>query len=98
MPSIAYFENDGVGDWYACIDAASPGQSPLTHPDKWQKLEIPMIFERFLTDSACASLLMGDGQMDKRRATEEAAEMELQRIVRRHATPADGMRPKVGTR
>lgn len=98
MASFAYFENDGVGDWYACIDDASPGESPLTHPSKWRKLEIPAIFERFLVDSSCAALLMGDGQLDKRRMLEDQADEELAKLVRRHATPPDGPRPKVATR
>jgi len=29
------------GDFYYCTVAASPGQSPGTHPNKWQRLAIP---------------------------------------------------------
>lgn len=98
MPSQAYFVQDGVGDWYACIAPASAGESPATAPDKWVRLEIPAIFEGYLVEKATELLLVGDGQMDKRRAAARAAEEVLTDLGFRHADRGEFERPRVLTR
>jgi hypothetical protein len=98
MPSQAYFEIDGVGDWYACIQATSAGESPATAPDKWVKLEIPAIFESYVVEKVTALLLVQEGQSDKRRAQEQAAAIELEELEFRHTERGDYARPEVMTR
>lgn len=52
-----YFQStsNGVteGDFYDWIDAAA-GESPATHPTKWSKVEIPVIFGPYLAHQAAA--------------------------------------------
>lgn len=79
MPNHAYFERNGEGDWYACLDAASPGETPFTHPAKWAKIGIPTYFERPIVELAVGYLLQSDGQTDKRREQNKEGEAELYR-------------------
>lgn len=95
MPSQAYFETDGVGDWYACIQATSAGESPSSAPDKWMKLEIPAIFEAYLVDKAVALLLTGEGQSDKRRLHSAWAEDELMKVTFEFTERGEFERPEV---
>jgi len=69
MPSVVYFvDTDGKGDWYRCISAASAGESPATHPAKWDKIDIPSAFKRYLVSRMTSICQKGDGQNDKARA------------------------------
>lgn len=61
--SQVYFE----GEFWECIADAAPGESPTSAPEKWQRLDIPAIFERFLVQSSLEKLLPDLGQNDKRR-------------------------------
>ena len=72
MPSQAYFESDGQGDWYECIVATSPGESPGTNPEKWRRLDLPAIFEDAVAQLAIAHLYIAEGQSDKARAQRAA--------------------------
>jgi hypothetical protein len=67
MPSQAYFEIDGIGDFYDAVVATSAGQSPLTHPEKWRKVALPEFFERIVVAHAAAICFVGEGQVDKAR-------------------------------
>jgi len=98
MTSQAYFEVDGVGDFYAATQVALPGESPTTAPDKWEKLEIPAIFETYLVEKAAALLLTGEGLSDKRRAHEGFAAEELEEIQYRHTERGEFERPEVMVR
>lgn len=98
MPFQAYFESEGVGDWYDCIEAASPGESPAVAPEKWQKVEIPAILERFIVERAVSLLLGGEGQIDKRRAQERMATDALDDTIYAHGDRGDFSRPEVGVR
>lgn len=98
MPTQAYFEQDGVGDWYGCIQATSASESPASAPDKWLKLEIPAIFETYLVDKATALLLVGEGQSDKRAAFERSSRAELEEVQCRHTDQGDFARPEVMVR
>jgi hypothetical protein len=97
MPSQCYYN----GDWYACLSATSPGQSPGSHPEKWKKLEIPAAFERYLVQAAYAALLPGEGQSDKRAGEARIAEQLLQDTRQRFQTQNGNeavARPNVRTR
>lgn len=98
MPSQAYFEVDGVGNWYACVQATSAGESPETAPDKWLLLEIPALFETYLVERVTALLLVQEGQLDKRRAQERIAAEELEELIYRHTERGDFERPEVMVR
>lgn len=69
MASQVYFQ----GNFWDCVEATSPGETPATAPDKWRKVEIPRDALRFVPQGAFALLLDGDGQTDKRRAAEQRA-------------------------
>lgn len=73
MASQVYFN----GDWYDCVAATSPGESPGTNPEKWAKVEIPLIFQRFLITQGGATILKSDGARD----TAAAASVEAGRIL-----------------
>lgn len=99
MPSQAYYEIDGAGDWYAAVAATSPGQSPQTNPEKWVKLGILDIFEEYLVEQAVADLLAGEGQRDQRRAQRQTAQAVLEDLTwRHHVNRGDAVRPEVRTR
>lgn len=85
MPSQAYFD----GDWYECIATAAPGESPTTHPAKWQKLPMPQAFASSVVTGALAILHKGEGQSDK--ASRELAHAEdlLSRAALRHRDKGD---------
>lgn len=89
MANHAYFEVDGVGDWYACVDPASPGESPLTAPAKWVKLEIPSFMEDAIVELAVAYLQGGDGQQDKRRDQRREGETALMNAFKLHGPKGD---------
>jgi len=98
MPKQAYFEDDGVGDWYRCVSATLAGESPKTNPEKWVKVSIPSIFERFIVLEACVALLGGDGQSDKRALYQAQANALLLELVHRHSDRGDFYRAMVLTR
>ena len=37
------FDKDGITDYYKCIGAAGAGETPVTHPDKWQDVNAEAI-------------------------------------------------------
>lgn len=98
MPSQAYYELDGQGDWYEALQDTSPGESPVTHPEKWAKLAIPAIFESFLVERAAAIVLAGDGQDDKAKGLLQESERSLTRLAWRHRDAGDNYRATVGVR
>jgi hypothetical protein len=90
MGSQTYFVNaDGVGDFYECVSAASPGQSPATHPAKWVKIEIPAFLREAVVEIAAGQLLQVDGQSDKRAAAKREGQDALYQIWIRHRPRGD---------
>lgn len=98
MASIAYFEEDGVGNWYHCIQAAGPGESPATNPEKWALVEIPAFFESLLVDMALRFILRGEGAADKALAEARAAAEQIDDLILRHALLAANSPPIVFSR
>jgi hypothetical protein len=79
MASHVYFN----GDWYDCTVTTSAGESPATAPTKWSIVGIPVQFERYLIEAACAAALKGDGAREHAAAARMEAEMLVgQEIVR----------------
>lgn len=54
-----------TGNFYTCLDATSLGQSPTTHPAKWQKINIPYIFGHYCAWGAAANWLVSEGQLQE---------------------------------
>jgi hypothetical protein len=94
MPSQVHF----YGDWYDCVSATAPGESPGTHPTKWTKVQIPLAFQRFLIAQGQAAILKADGARDTAgQAAAEANRILEEEIVR--ASKIGRTRPmKVQTR
>jgi hypothetical protein len=69
------------GNFYDCLEATSPGETPATAPAKWRKVEVPRDCLRFVPQGALGLLMDGDGQTDKRQAAERRAQMLLDEAV-----------------
>lgn len=61
MASQCYYD----GDFWAAVTSVAAGETPGTHPEKWQRLTIPHLFADFLALDAAARLQPGEGQLDK---------------------------------
>ena len=71
-----YYETATLnGDFYKCIATATT-QAP-TDTAKWEKIEIPRIFYRYLVQGIYTDSLPGDGQNEKRNAEEAVAQRLL---------------------
>ena len=64
MANQAYFN----GEFYQCVSATSPGETPLTHAAKWARVQIPAKFRFVLARLTYARLLEMDGQKEKAQA------------------------------
>lgn len=97
MPAQAYYN----GEWYTATEVTAAGESPAGYPEKWQRLAIPAIFERFIVARAYSILLDAEGQTEKAIVNEGRAAKLLddtaQREVGSTGNAAD-LRPEVGTR
>lgn len=98
MPRQVYFESDGVGDWYDCVAVTNPGESPLTAPDKWRRIEIPQCLEGAIVDLAIAYVNRGEGQADKSLAERRYAAADMDALICRHADLGDLTQMTVFTR
>lgn len=74
------------GEFWQCVTATGPGESPSTHPAKWRRIQIPAAFRAVLGELTHAHLLKMDGQLDKYHAVRGAAlngDHGLKELVRR---------------
>lgn len=85
MASQAYYS----GDWYECVANAAAGESPGTHPSKWNLIQIPDFLAKPVVEIAVASLLRGDGQNDKFAAQAKAGQAALYETFQRHRPRGD---------
>lgn len=78
------------GDFYQCVIATNPGDTPLTAPTKWRKIQIPAKWRWAMAHLTYAHLLELDGQKDKsmeeRQAAMQTERVGLDDLVRREAT------------
>jgi hypothetical protein len=58
MASQCYF----AGDFYECVSDTSAGQSPGTHPAKWNRLTLPEEWQPYLEEEAVAFALQANGE------------------------------------
>lgn len=87
------------GDFWAAVTAVTAGQTPETHPEKWQRLTIPHAFADFIGLDAAARLQPGEGQLDKAAGMKALADDALQRAIILDArTNGRGHQPSVWTR
>lgn len=89
MPSQCYFE----GDFYYATEDTSAGESPSTHPDKWQKLELPVDLEQAVALYAAASLLMGKKEFEAGAVAANYARTQLNLAKVEAATRANNPKP-----
>lgn len=85
MASQAYYE----GDWYEAVANTAAGESPASHPAKWNKIEIPAFLSRAVVEIATGSMLSADGQNDKRVAQVKLGESVLYDTFQRHRARGD---------
>lgn len=76
----------GAGNFYACAEGTSAGESPATTAAKWAVVELPYIFRGWLIQAGYADWLTGDGQGDKALRAEQLAlqylELEADKLQR----------------
>ena len=95
MASQVYYD----GDFYDCLAATAPGESPATHPAKWAKVQLPRLFERAAAQYGFAFSLPREGQNDKRLQEEALAQQLLEEITADQGLhESDYERPVVLTR
>lgn len=63
-----------VGNFYTCTASTVAGQSPVSSPAKWSKIEIPYIFSRYLCRAIHADYLRSEQQYDQAASVEQDAE------------------------
>lgn len=81
MAEQAYFN----GEFYQCVTATNAGETPLTHPQKWRRIQIPKEWRRVLARLTYAQLLEIDGQKDKALVESARAKELLEDMVRDEA-------------
>lgn len=69
------------GNFYNCIVATNAGETPLTHPAKWQKVEIPYAFSNYLARAAYSDWLRSEMQPDVAQIAEQEAESLLVQLI-----------------
>lgn len=62
------------GNFYACLDFTTAGQSPSTHPAKWQIVTIPYLFSTYAARGAYADWLRSELQIEAAQVAEAEAE------------------------
>ena len=71
------FTTGSTENFYTCLVATSAGQSPTTHPGKWDLCSLPYIFFNYLVWGSYADALRMDGQQDKAAVADRQAEAWL---------------------
>lgn len=51
---ITFTATDGITDYWKCLEATTAGQTPVTHPAKWQEVNAEAICEGFAAKIAAA--------------------------------------------
>ena len=65
------------GNFYNCLEATTAGQSPSTHPAKWQIVQIPYIFAPYSARGAFSDWLKSEMQLEAAMAAEAEAQNTL---------------------
>jgi hypothetical protein len=74
------------GNFYNCITNTSAGESPYTHPAKWQKVSIPYIFGPYMSWASAADWMVSEGNVEGAAVLEQKAnsilDLELDKMLR----------------
>lgn len=65
------------GNFYTCLEATTAGQSPHTHPAKWELISLPYLFAGYVARGAFADWLRSEMQLEAAQAAEADAERVL---------------------
>lgn len=75
-----------AGNFYNCISAAGTGESPFTHPEKWEKVNIPYNFGTSLAWGSTANWFLSEGMINEAAVVEQkyeqAREQEYDKATR----------------
>lgn len=69
------------GNFYNCLEATTAGQSPSTHPAKWQIVQIPYLFASYAARGAFADWLKSELQLEAAQAAEAEAQNTLTEAI-----------------
>jgi hypothetical protein len=69
------------GNFWNCIEATGPGQSPVTHPAKWERVEIPFSFSPYLSKAVAADWLNSEMQIEASQVAEAMADRTLGNLI-----------------
>lgn len=69
------------GNFYNCLEATTAGQSPSTHPAKWQIVQIPYIFASYAARGAFADWLKSELQLEAAQVAEAEAQNTLTEAI-----------------
>lgn len=65
------------GNFYNCLTSTSTGQSPHTHPEKWEKINLPSFTSSYLPRAVLSDWLRSEMQYEAAQLTEQEAEYVL---------------------
>lgn len=65
------------GNYYKCVEATTPGDSPSTAPSKWEVIPLYTVFFQYCIYRAFGDWLISDGQLDKGDRIMKMAEQKL---------------------
>lgn len=69
------------GNFYNCMAVSGPNQNPATHPNNWEKVEIPYSFSPYLAKGAAADWLHSEMQIEAAQVAEANAERTLGNLI-----------------
>lgn len=69
------------GNFYNCLEATTAGQSPHTHPAKWQIVQIPYLFASYAARGAFSDWLKSELQLEAAQVAEAEAQNTLTEAI-----------------
>ena len=69
------------GNFYNCLEATTAGQSPSTHPVKWQIVQIPYLFASYAARGAFSDWLKSELQLEAAQVAEAEAQNTLTEAI-----------------
>lgn len=78
---LASSNKPSSGNFWNCVEATSPGQTPLSHPNKWERVEIPFSFSPYLAKAAAADWLNSEMQIEASQVAEAMADRTLGNLI-----------------
>jgi len=95
MATQAYID----GEMFYATEKADAGESPVSHPDQWRRIDLPEELMRAVALKAASSIKDSEGQADKARQLERRAQERLdEQILKAGKGDMRTLRPHVSTR